>query len=306
MPDPISHQMHFLSAETARSSEQTILVKAYAKINLGLEVLRKRTDGYHDINTIFARIGLHDTLEITPQEETTIRLFCTPSLDIPHNENLVWKVATALQKHIPSSNLYHGADIFLTKHIPTGAGLGGGSSDAAYTLMTLAQCWNITSREILHAIAAQHGSDIPFFLLNTMCALGTSRGETLTPLPTPREFSQLYLVLCFPGISVSTPRAYSAIQRTHERPATDLSVLLQNPQNLFRSMVNDFELPVFTEFPLLAELQKSLEHHGAFRSWMSGSGSTIVGIFDNTKTAHDCAGSIQEKYQIKTHLTVFA
>jgi 4-diphosphocytidyl-2-C-methyl-D-erythritol kinase len=282
---------------------------SYAKVNLGLEVLRKRTDGFHDINTIFARIALHDRITFSSApEDRGIIVECTPSLDISQEENLVWKVARHLYVYCAQHNIgmLSGMHIRIQKQIPTGGGLGGGSSNAGLTLRTLAQCWGIDDAALLQQIGSQYGSDIPFFLLDTSFAHGTSRGEILAPLAHHPKWHQTYaLLLCFPGIHVSTPWAYKAINRTGEHQPTDIAALINAPDVLLQTMQNDFELPVYAEHPQLLAIQNTLEKLGAVRAWMSGSGSTMVGVFGNESDAHRAGDDIATRYSINTQVTKF-
>lgn len=261
-------------------------VTALAKINLGLKVLNKRPDGYHELRTVFQTISLGDALELefTPARRTVIE--ATP--EIP--DNLVVRAAQAAFDAIRKTGRL---TVRLTKRIPMGAGLGGGSSDAAAVLLALpVLAGRNLSVETLIEAAASVGSDVPFFLFGgTAVALG--RGTELYPLP---DAPVQHLVLLTPGVRVSTPEAYQALGRglTLDRKI--------NYINSFQAFVwdagarrvpvgrppvfeNDFESVVFDLHPRLKSLKRDLLRLGATSAMMSGSGSALFGIFDNRASA---------------------
>lgn len=276
-------------------SDPFLLLDAPAKINLGLEVLRRRPDGYHDINTLFAAIDLFDRITLRPRKDSAI--LCTvpshPRLETDP-ANLCVRAANLLRER--AGRDVEGLDIRLEKHIPIGAGLGGGSSDAAAVLRGAARLWGMDlqakSGEWTE-LASRLGSDVPFFLLGGM-ALGTSRGEVLAPVDLSLPF---HLLLLLPGIHVATPWAYKSVGRTGERPASDLIASLRNgiadPSMLRGSLVNDFEAPVFAAHPLLGELKERLYRAGALYASMSGSGSTLFGLFHDRKEALHAASAFK-------------
>lgn len=253
---------------------------AYAKINIGLEVLGKRADAYHEINTVFATVCIHD--EIISEESTEIAVVCEPDLGIPMNENLVYKAAMALKTFysIPA-----GAKISIKKNIITGSGLGGGSSDAAATLKLLCQLWEIPENESdLHTIATSLGMDIPFFLRNGF-AIGRGRGELL-------EFFDFHLpyfiVIVTPGINISTKMAYQGlkIDSNRHRAGNLKQILLESRNNhhiLKEQLRNDFEPYVFEKEPVIKQIKEALYECGAIFALMSGSGSAVYGFFLDSK-----------------------
>lgn len=256
-------------------------IAAYAKINLGLEVLHKRPDGYHEINTIFSRVSLHDTITIEPCSDLSVA--CSRLPHVRESDNLVWKAAQALQH---AYSVRTGAKITIDKHIPTGAGLGGGSSDAASALRGLVKLWNLPcTRNDLWTIARNLGADVPFFL-GTTDAHATGIGDVLAPISFHVPLSVL---LVFPGIEVSTPWAYAMLQRSGDtKPASDLRSIAHSLAQTELSAVrmpNDFESAVFKEHPLLPQLCKDLRAGGSVSVFMSGSGSTLVGLYHNTSDA---------------------
>lgn len=272
---------------------QQITTHARAKINLGLQVLSKRADGFHDINTVFFKTGLYDELEFEPASD--IILECTPDLGIRPTENLVYRAALLLKDYAEKNNLLKkslvsnstGAKIRVRKHIPSGAGLGGGSSDAAAALLALKELWQIDiSHYELHMLATLLGSDVPFFLKDG-AAVGTGRGEIL-------EYFELalpwWLVIVYPNIHVNTGEAYAALQRTHaEKKSIDFKTILQNSfkntELLKENIVNDFEDVVFKKHPEIAEIKNALYEFGAVFALMSGSGSSVFGLFASHEEA---------------------
>lgn len=271
---------------------------APAKINLGLEVLRRREDGFHDINTLFAAVDLCDRVALRVRSDDRLTLTIDGNSDLsPGDDNLCVRAVQALRLFSGRSSL--GLDIALTKRIPIGAGLGGGSSDAAAVLRGAAHLWNLTIRpDDLSRIALSLGSDVPFFLHGRLAG-ATSRGEMLETLELSLTGSVL---LVNPGIHISTPWAYKAVGRTGERVPTDLSETLRrglsDPDVLRREMVNDFEEPVFTAYPVLRELKNRLYDSGAFFALMSGSGSTMFGLYSDRSMASGAARRFESYWNV--------
>lgn len=256
-----------------------LTVQAPAKINLGLEILRRRPDGYHDLNTIFAPLTLFDTITLSLRSDTqlTLQIVGNDTLSAS-NDNLCLKAARLLRQTIGLQ--MPGIDIHLTKRIPTGGGLGGGSADAAAVLVGASQLWGEQiPADTLHQIGLMLGSDVPFFL-NGGVAHAAGRGENLTPYSITLPW---FVLLVNPGIHVATPWAFRAINRTTERAATDLIGLLQkgviNPATLRDRMVNDFEEVVMLEYPIIRQIKKRLYDAGATFALMSGSGATLFALF---------------------------
>ncbi|MFN9777530.1 MAG: 4-(cytidine 5'-diphospho)-2-C-methyl-D-erythritol kinase [Candidatus Kapaibacterium sp.] len=256
-------------------------IAAYAKINLGLEVLHKRPDGYHEINTVFTRVSLHDT--ITTEHDDVISVRCLQLPDLNEHDNIVWKAAIALKQRF---SVQSGAKITIHKHIPSGAGLGGGSSDAASALLALRKQWGLhCSTTELHEIAATLGADVPFFL-GSGDAAATGIGDVLSPLSLSIPLTAL---LVFPGISVSTPKAYSLLRRDNTpRSGSDLLAAVPALQSATSGKVdlpNDFEQPVFAEYPVLGSIMNELRGDSCRAAFMSGSGSTLVALYDTQSEA---------------------
>lgn len=245
------------------------------KINLGLHVVRRRDDGYHDIETCFYPLPFTDVLEIVPANDF---LFQQTGLTLPgtEHENLCVKAYQLLKDkyNLPAFAIY------LHKLIPPGAGLGGGSSDAAWTLRLLHILFSPSvSYEELTAIASILGSDCPFFMYDGPM-IGSGRGEILQPAEV--SLKGHYLILLKPDIHVSTTEAYSLIKPGE--PASSLKDILKNKPETWKSgLINDFEKPVSERYPIIGELKNALYRSGAIFASMTGSGSAVYGIF-GTKT----------------------
>lgn len=256
--------------------------RAYAKINLGLLVLEKRPDGYHDIETVFHRINLYDEIGFSPSSNIIIE---SSSKEPPSDErNICFKSAELLRRHL---GINAGVKISIQKKIPVGAGLGGGSSDAATVLRHLPSFWGKTvSEDGLLILALQLGSDVPYFL-HSGSALARGRGEALATFHLDVPYT---ILLCNPGIHISTAWAYQHVQPQLRQ--ADLKELvrrgMQNSSQL-AALTNDFESAVFTEYPAVKEVKERMLRNGAVFSLMSGSGSTVYGLFDDEGTARKAA-----------------
>lgn len=244
------------------------------KINLGLHILRKRPDGYHDIETCFYPVPWTDILEIIPSKEFS---FSQTGNAIPgdHADNLCVKTYDLVrQRHAIAP-----VSIHLHKFIPFGAGLGGGSSDAAATLRLLNDIFELQLSSLqLEQYAVELGSDCAFFM-HPGVKLGSERGNVLENLPV--SLHGKFLVIIKPDVHVSTAQAYANVTPgIPRRPLRE--VLLREPiENWKANLSNDFERSVFQKFPLLEEIRKALYDSGAVYASMSGSGSAIYGIFDS-------------------------
>jgi 4-diphosphocytidyl-2-C-methyl-D-erythritol kinase len=244
---------------TARDILPCMRVAAYGKINWSLRVTGKRADGYHDLETLLQTISLHDTL--TFEQSDRLSLTCDdPTIPVDET-NLVLRAARALKATVA---------IDLRKQIPAGGGLGGGSSDAAATLLALSK-----GQQALHEIALGLGSDVPFFLTGGT-AYATGRGEILTPLP---RASGIPLLLLIPEERVSTAAAFGMLQRFSPTLGIDRYRAMTDLLSHAAELVNDFEEPVFAMLPSLRTMKTRLLDSGAAWAAMSGSGSTIVGAF---------------------------
>ncbi|MEX0747066.1 MAG: 4-(cytidine 5'-diphospho)-2-C-methyl-D-erythritol kinase, partial [Rhodothermales bacterium] len=254
-------------------------------------VLRKRSDGFHDVETVFIRVPWADILRA--ETATTLRYSCSdPAL--PSGEtNLVVRAARLLGDAL---GIEPRASIHLDKHLPTGAGLGGGSSDAATTLVLLNKLWRADATDLV-SIGARLGSDVPFFL-GPEAAYGTRRGEMLEMLMDP-ETREPYrppfpLVIAVPAVSVSTALAYSLVTPKPERRPDLREIVLSNDLERWRrELANDFEGPVFEQFPAIAAVRNALSDSGADYVSMSGSGSAVYAFFEDDTTATAAAEAMR-------------
>lgn len=255
-----------------------MLVFPNSKINLGLNVLRKRTDGYHDLETIFCPIPLHDALEIIPlgpNEKTSSFPFTQSGIEIQGRPtaNLCVLAYKLLKKDFPDLPKIK---MHLHKVVPAGAGLGGGSADAAFTLVLLNRLFKLgLTEEQLSSYAKELGSDCPFFIINKPC-FAAGRGELLEPIPL--DLTGYDFVIINPGIHIATGLAFANI--IPAIPEKRIKEIIQLPAIEWKDqLVNDFEKPVFQKFPEVAAIKETLYQSGAVYASMSGSGSTVYGIF---------------------------
>jgi 4-diphosphocytidyl-2-C-methyl-D-erythritol kinase len=255
-----------------------MIVFPNCKINLGLHIIRKRPDGFHDLETVFYPVPVRDALEVLSGSELQFR---SSGMEVPGNEqdNLCLKAWRLLRQDFPQLPTVH---IHLHKHIPIGAGLGGGSADAAFTLELLNNKYQLgISTEQLIDYAARLGSDCPFFIRNTAC-YATGRGEIMEPLEL--DLSAYSMLLVYPGIHVNTGWAFSQI--TPREPALALKQSILQPVTEWNKLIhNDFEAPVFSAYPVLRQIKGKLYEGGALYAGMSGSGSAMLGIFPKNKIA---------------------
>lgn len=245
----------------------------HCKINLGLNVIAKRPDGFHDIETCFYPIPWTDVLEIIQSQELK---FEATGLNIPglSKDNLCLKAYELLKKDFDLSPIH----IHLHKLLPTGAGLGGGSSNAAFALRTINGIFNLNlSSSQLAAYASALGSDCAFFIHNQPM-MGTGRGEILAPVNI--SLTGKFLVLIKPDIHVATAEAYTNIKP--EKPSQSIKKIVEEmPVEYWKEFLkNDFELSVFKIFPAIGELKSAFYNVGAVYASMSGSGASVFGIFD--------------------------
>jgi 4-diphosphocytidyl-2-C-methyl-D-erythritol kinase len=248
------------------------------KINLGLHILAKREDGFHNLETVFFPVGAKDALEIIPSSNSNAEIEFSSSgltVDGNTNDNICIKAYHLLKKdfaQLPNIKMH------LHKAIPMGAGLGGGSADGAFTLQLLNKKFNlnIATPQLLH-YAAQLGSDCPFFIINKPC-YATGRGEMLEE--TGAVLSGYEIVLINPGIHVNTGWAFS--QLTPALPQKSIKQIIEQPIETWQAeLKNDFEKPVFEKYPAIKNIKEALYQQGAIYAAMSGSGSTVFGIFKN-------------------------
>ncbi len=245
------------------------------KINLGLHILNKREDGFHNLETIFYPVAVKDALEIIPSTAPAIT-FTQTGLAVAGLEadNICVKAYQLIKKDFAQ---LPGVHMHLHKAIPMGAGLGGGSADAAFTLQLLNTQFNLnlSTQQLLH-YAAQLGSDCPFFIVNKPC-FATGRGEVLEELPL--DLSAYKIALINPGIHVNTGLAFGQLHPA--MPQKSITQIITQPiQTWKQELKNDFETPAFAAYPIIKKIKEDLYSLGALYAAMSGSGSTVFGIFN--------------------------
>lgn len=245
-----------------------------AKINLGLNILSKRPDGYHNLETVMMHIPSHDILEIVESTDGLDSLHCSGrSVECPMEKNLVYKALLKMREHytVPPVAMY------LDKQTPDGAGLGGGSADAAYTLVLLNELFNLgATKKEMASMAAAIGADCPFFIYDTPM-LCTGTGTYLSPFDI-RLAAGMWLAIVKPDVSVPTREAYAGV--SPHQPDEPLTDVLRLPVELWQGRLkNDFEVSVFKRYPVIADIKQRLLEAGAVYASMSGSGSAVFGLF---------------------------
>ena len=264
----------------------SITLRAFAKINLSLRVSRVRHDGFHDVRTVLQGISLFDGVTIRTRRGPFEIRCDMPGVPVDRT-NLVWKAAQMLWHASGRDGEPRDAMVTLEKRIPMQAGLGGGSSDAAATLLGLRKLWKLRlPDEEIHAAAAKLGSDVPFFLVGGT-ALGVGRGDEVYPL---EDLPRYRVVLALPSFGVSTADAYRWFDEAPERDRMPLSsALFPNVP-----LVNDLEGPVADRHPEIGQLKQRFRSRGALMAGMSGSGSAVYGVFTSVRAAHLAARDLKD------------
>lgn len=266
-------------------------IRSFAKINLALSVLGRRPDGYHDIQTVFQTISAGDEIEF--RASSRLELICEGLPDVRREDNLVWKAASALASLFPA----RGAEITLRKNLPAGSGLGGGSANAAATLLGLRRFWELDIPDsVLISEAEKLGSDVPFFLTGGT-AFGSGRGEKIDPMP---DFPSTHLAVVFPGVHVSTAEAYRSLNLALTSTEKDPRILrfraqVQSGTVHLSGIFNDFETSVLNAYPEIQEAKKFLEEKGAAAVLLSGSGSSVFGFFLDEESAFAAVRGVSRK-----------
>jgi 4-diphosphocytidyl-2-C-methyl-D-erythritol kinase len=265
----------------------SITLRAFAKVNLSLRITGARPDGFHDVQTILQAIGLFDRVTCETRRGP-FQIRCDMPGVPTDRTNLVWKAAQLLWEAAGRAGDPRDVKVSLQKKIPMKAGLGGGSSDAAAVLLGLRRLWKLrVPDEQLHALAATLGSDVPFFLVGgTALALG--RGEEVYPLENlPRH----WVVLVVPPFGVATKDAYDWLDTKRNRDPFSPAAAEKGSRFLFggRPLVNDLEAPVIERHPEIGEFKQRLTDAGATMAGMSGSGSTVFGVFTSRSAADSAA-----------------
>lgn len=277
-------------------------ILAAAKINLYLEIIGSRSDGYHELATIFQSIDLADRLELRPSSTDSIRVHCDHPQVPSDRTNLAYRAAELMKSEFPDAFAkYGGIDITIDKHIPVAAGLAGGSTNAAAVLVGIDLIWQLgLTQAELQTLAAQLGSDVPFCVMGGT-ALATGRGEKLSPLP---DLDNLYVVLAKSrNMTISTPWAYQTYrekysdcyitdpeslaacwEKVHSGPMVS-AIAHKDSSEIGKLLHNDFEKVVFPEYPQLMQLKAAFEQAGVLGTIMSGSGPTMFALTETPEQA---------------------
>jgi len=276
---------------------RALRLKSYAKINLGLEVLGRRTDGYHELRTLFQSIDLHDEIVLKPKPRA-ISLKCAHRLVPRDGTNLAMRAAEALRSY---AGVSEGVEIHIRKRIPVGGGLGGGSSNAAAVLLGLNRQWRLgLGPEALHRLARRLGADVPFFLVGGT-ALGLGRGDEVYPL---RRQIQGVVVVVDPGIPVKTASVFARVAGSLTPRENSTSIFYFVSRELegvgeSRLLVNDLEEAAMEEAPALRErvgrVRDVLRGEGARVAALSGSGSSFFGLFDGAGAARRAGRALESQ-----------
>ena len=258
----------------------TICLKSPAKVNLRLEILKRREDGYHDLRTVFQKISLHDTLHFSLKKGRGVSITTDhPGLPVG-KKNLVYR---AIQSMLKVSGYRGGVCVEIKKRIPLGAGLGGGSSNAATAFIALNQLLKVNlSKKELMEIGLEIGADVPFFFLEG-AAIGSGVGERLRKVKLPR----LWYVLIYPNFEVSTRWAYQNFGLTKQPFHINLRKFLKTPDGISRILLNHLEAVVSKKYPQIDIMKKNLLSAGALGAMMTGSGPAVFGLFPDAKSAEE-------------------
>ncbi|MDD5506023.1 MAG: 4-(cytidine 5'-diphospho)-2-C-methyl-D-erythritol kinase [Candidatus Omnitrophica bacterium] len=294
---------------------EPLVIKSFAKINLYLRVLGKRRDNFHNLDTLFARIDLADTIIIKGREDSRIRITCA-SRHVPKDEcNLCFRAADLLRQEF---KLRYGLEIEIKKRIPVGAGLGGGSSNAASVLLGLNEYWHLNlSKSKLAMLAAKLGSDVVFFIYNVRFAFGSQRGDKIRPLISLKN-TKLWFILVYPRVKVSTPliyRKFDFYSSKHKAPlpffkgisgltscAPDVKILL--PELLkngcsfdAKCLFNYLEAVTSSLYPVVNRVKKALLAMGLERVMMSGSGPAVFAICNSRAQAENLSNKLRKGHK---------
>ncbi|MGD8534856.1 MAG: 4-(cytidine 5'-diphospho)-2-C-methyl-D-erythritol kinase [Candidatus Aminicenantes bacterium] len=265
-------------------------IKSFAKVNLGLEVIRKRDDGYHEVKTLLQTIDFYDVLELSPTPGGRIILEGDDQTISWGKDNLIFKAALLLKENF---RITQGVKIDVTKTIPPGKGLGGGSSNAAMTLYALNECWTIgLGKKELMDFGADLGADVPFFLEGGLC-LGTARGDKITPVA---DLASVSCLLVFPELSISTASIYEQHQYSLTSPSKDSKIIKFLDSRELGFLENELEETVFRLHPQLRTIKSLFQSHGSELSLVSGTGSALFGLFSEREKAEKALRDIEKSF----------
>lgn len=274
-------------------------VKARAKINLGLDVCRRLENGYHEVKMVMQTVDIYDELSLKKRLEPDIILLISSTDDLGKLEdNLIYKAARLMQEHF---NIRQGIEISLKKNIPVAAGMAGGSTDAAATMLAMNEMFALgRSKKELMELALPLGADIPFCIMGGT-ALAEGIGERLTPLPAPPD---AVLVVVKPPIMVPTGKVYQSLDLNGLEKHPDIDGMVRaldegDLKGITQRMENVMETVTEAEFPIITDIKRMLTGNGALNAMMSGSGPSIFGVFTNETRAADAAEYVRRTLQQK-------
>jgi 4-diphosphocytidyl-2-C-methyl-D-erythritol kinase len=298
-----------------KHSRSPLVIKSLAKLNLFLQVLNKRKDNFHNLNTLFVRIDLADTIILKERKDSLIKIKCD-SRHVPKDKtNLCFRAAELLRQEL---KLNYGLEIEIKKRIPVGAGLGGGSSNAASVLLGLNKYWQLNlSKAKLTSLAAKLGSDVPFFIHDTRFALGSQRGDKIKPLVILAKIKP-WFILVYPGVKVSTPLVYQKFDlylsgrqaglsfsrdiSELTRPQCNVKILLSELQKRSccidpKYLFNDLEVITSSLYPVVNRVKDALFALGLNKVIMSGSGAAVFAVCNCRTQAQNLSNKLRRKHK---------
>ena len=273
---------------------EKIELKAYGKINLGLDVIRKRPDGYHDLDMIMQMVDVYDDIVITKNKTGKIEVKTDTAVLSNGKDNLAYMAAKMLMDEF---KIKDGVNIYINKRIPIAGGMAGGSSDCATTLMGINQLFELgLSKEELMERGVKLGADVPYCVLGGT-AIARGIGEVLTPLPAPAD---CHVIIAKPPVSVSTAYVYGHIKPLKITKRPDIEAMAQSIKDgalkkMASLIYNVMEDVTVGEYPIISEIKQVMLDNGALNSIMSGSGPTVFGLFDDKEKAQQCVKTLEEK-----------
>ncbi len=265
-------------------------IKSFAKINLGLEVIGKREDGYHEVRTLLQAVDFYDVLEFHSAPDDRVALEGDDPTLSWGEDNLIFRAALLLKKNFRVSK---GVEIRVTKTIPPGKGLGGGSSNAAMTLYALNKHWGLgLEKKVLMDFGKELGADVPFFLEGGLC-LGTGRGDDIVPAS---DLDSVSCLLVFPEFSISTASIYGQFQLSLTSHSKGSKIIKFLDSRKLGSLENELEETVFRPHPQLKVIKNLFRDHGAELSLVSGTGSAVFGLFSGREKAEKVMEELKKSY----------